>query len=40
MHDILALKDWIVQAARLMVGIPDYRAYEEPGRGSIRTDRL
>jgi uncharacterized short protein YbdD (DUF466 family) len=29
MHDILALKDWIVQAARLMVGIPDYRAYVE-----------
>ena len=30
--DILALKEWSVRTARLMVGIPDYQTYVEHRR--------
>ena len=32
MSDILMLKEWTVRAARLMVGIPDYKTYVEHRR--------
>jgi uncharacterized short protein YbdD (DUF466 family) len=32
MHDILALKQWTIRTARLMVGIPDYQTYVEHRR--------
>ena len=32
MRDLMALKEWSVRAARLMVGIPDYKTYVEHRR--------
>ena len=32
MRDLMALKEWSVRAARLMVGIPDYQTYVEHRR--------
>jgi len=29
LRDLMALKEWSVRAARLMVGIPDYQTYVE-----------
>jgi len=32
LRDLMALKEWSVRAARLMVGIPDYQTYVEHRR--------